>query len=101
MVSRMGEVCIALQGLRKEAGGLAETEELILLRTPEEVRAEAEKKIAGFRIIDELFARSVFKKKPELAQLVLRIITALEDLEIDPIDYETPYDVKRLAVQDH
>ena len=78
-------------GLAKEDG------ELIVLRTPEEVRAEYLRKLAGFRIIDDTFARPYFKNSLELAQFVLRIITGLRDIEIDPTEYETQFDAKRLV----
>ena len=44
----------------KEGGGLIleVNEELIILRSPEEIHAEDLKKLADFRIIDDTFARS-------------------------------------------
>lgn len=72
-------------------------EELIVFRSLDEIRAEDLRKVVNFRIIDDTFARSFFKKKPELAQFVLRIITKLYDLEIEPTEYETQYDAKRMV----
>lgn len=72
-------------------------EELIVLRTPDEIRAEDLKKLASFRIMDDTFARSFFRKEAKLAEFVLRIITKLDDLEIDPTEYETQFDAKRMV----
>ena len=72
-------------------------EELIVLRTPDEIRAEDLKKLASFRIMDDTFARPFFRKEAKLAEFVLRIITGLDDLEIDPTEYETQFDAKRMV----
>ena len=66
-------------------------------KTPEQIRQEDLQRLSGFRIIDDTFARSVFKGNPELAEFVLRIITRLDDLVIDETTYDTQYDAKRLA----
>lgn len=71
--------------------------ELISEKTAEQIRQEDLQRLAGFRPIDDTFARAVFKNRPELAEFVLRIITRLEDLEIDPVGYDTQFDAKRLA----
>ena len=69
----------------------------ITIKTDAQKRQEDLQRLAGFRIIDDTFARSVFKGKPDLAEFVLRIITKLDDLTIDPLTYDTQYDAKRLA----
>ena len=57
---------------------------IIVVKTPEEIRAEDLERLDNFRWIDDTFARSAFKDQPELAQFVLRIITQIPDLVIDP-----------------
>lgn len=70
---------------------------LIVIKSPEEIRSEDLARLQSFRWIDDTFARSGFRNNPEIAQLVLRIITGIEDLTIDPKEYDTQYDAKRLA----
>ena len=54
-------------------------------------------KLKQFRLFDDTYARTYFRTHPELAEFVLRIITGIKDLTIDPSEYETQYDAKRLA----
>jgi len=70
---------------------------IIVAKTPEELRAEDLEKLDNLRWIDDVFARNAFKGQPELAQFVLRIITQIHDLVIDPELFKTQYDAKRLA----
>ena len=70
---------------------------IIVVMTPEEIRAEDLERLDNFRWIDDTFARSAFKDQPELAEFVLRIITQIPDLVIDPEVFKTQYDAKRLA----
>ena len=70
---------------------------IIVVKTPEEIRAEDLERLENFRWIDDTFARNGFKDQPELAQFVLRIITQIHDLVIDPEIFKTQYDAKRLA----
>lgn len=76
---------------------LGQDERIIVVKTPEEIRAEDLKRLKDFRWIDDTFARSGFKDKPDIAQFVLRIITGINDLVIDPSSFSTQYDAKRLA----
>lgn len=50
--------------------------------------------IENYRPIDDDFMRELFRDDLPLAQLVLRIITGIEDLQL--ISQETQYDMKRL-----
>ena len=52
-------------------------------------------KLRGLRPIDDDFMRCIFRDNIPLAQLVLRIITGKEDLEITHL--ETQKDLKRLV----
>lgn len=70
---------------------------IIVVKTPEEIRAEDIERLKGFRWIDDTFARNGFKDQPKLAEFVLRIITQIHDLVIDPEMFKTQYDAKRLA----
>ena len=70
---------------------------IIVVKTPEDIRAEDLERLDNFRWIDDTFARSAFKDQPELAEFVLRIITQIHDLVIDPELFKTQYDAKRLA----
>lgn len=50
--------------------------------------------IENYRPLDDDFMRELFRNDLPLAQLVLRIITGIEDLQL--ISQETQYDMKRL-----
>ena len=50
--------------------------------------------IENYRPLDDDFMRELFRNDLPLAQLVLRIITGIEDLELTK--EETQYDLKRL-----
>ena len=52
-------------------------------------------RLRGFRPIDDDFMRSLFRKTPELVQLVLRIITGKPDLIVE--SFETQADMKRVT----
>lgn len=52
-------------------------------------------RLRGFRPIDDDFMRSLFRKTPELVQLVLRIITGKPDLIVE--SFETQADLKRVT----
>lgn len=52
-------------------------------------------RLRGFRPIDDDFMRSLFRKNPELVQLVLRIITGKPDLIVE--SFETQADMKRVT----
>ena len=52
-------------------------------------------RLRGFRPIDDDFMRSLFRKSPELVQLVLRIITGKPDLIVE--SFETQADMKRVT----
>ena len=60
----------------------------------EQDRQSALKILEAFTPMDDVFARCVFRDSPELVQLVLRIITGNEELEI--LNAETQKDLKRL-----
>ena len=76
---------------------MAADERLIVVKSPDDIRAEDLERLDNFRWIDDTFARSGFKGQPELAQFVLRIITQIPDLMIDSEMFDTQYDAKRLA----
>ena len=71
--------------------------ERYVYKTPEQIREDDLQTIREYRLIDDTFARSAFKGKPELAEFVLRIITRIADLEIEPSSYETQFDSQRLV----
>ena len=48
----------------------ADGTELIVVKSSEEIREENLQRLAGFRIMDDTFARSVFKENPKLAEFV-------------------------------
>ena len=52
-------------------------------------------RLRGFRPIDDDFMRCLFRKSPELVQLVLRIITGKPDLIVE--SFETQADLKRVT----
>ena len=52
-------------------------------------------RLRGFRPIDDDFMRCLFRKNPELVQLVLRIITGKPDLIVE--SFETQADLKRVT----
>ena len=52
-------------------------------------------RLRGFRPIDDTFMRCLFRDNLPLAQLVLRIITGIEDLRLTK--EETQMDLKRLV----
>ena len=52
-------------------------------------------RLRGFRPIDDDFMRCLFRKNPELVQLVLRIITGKHDLIVE--SFETQADLKRVT----
>ena len=52
-------------------------------------------RLRGFRPIDDDFMRSLFRKDPELVQLVLRIIIGKPDLVVE--SFETQADMKRVT----
>ena len=83
------------EGFKVTVGGvvLEETEN----KTEEQIRNEDLQRVANFRWIDDTFARVGFKDHAKLGEFVLRIITGLDDLEIDEESFETQYDAKRLA----
>lgn len=64
---------------------------IIVVKTPEKIRAEDLERLDNFRWIDDTFARPAFKDKPELAEFVLRIITQIHDLVIDHIELRNSY----------
>ena len=66
-------------------------------KTPVQIRNEDLKRLSMFRLLDDIFARAYFRRHPELAEFILRIITGFSDLVIDRAQYETQYDAKRLA----
>ena len=65
------------------------------LRVKEREHQEDLARLRGFRPIDDTFMRCLFRDNLPLAQLVLRIITGIEDLTL--ISEETQKDLKRLA----
>ena len=65
------------------------------LKTKEQQHEEHLRRIKALRPIDDDFMRVLFKDNLPLAQMVLRIITGIEDLVL--IEHETQYDLKRLA----
>lgn len=65
-------------------------------KTDEQLHQEDLERLEGFKMMDDTFARVYFKDNPELAEFVLKVITELEDLEIDEDMYKTQYDAKRL-----
>lgn len=67
---------------------------LIKKKTKEQLQEENLRTIERYRPIDDDFMRELFRNDLPLAQLVLRIITGIEDLEL--IREETQYDMKRL-----
>ena len=58
-------------------------------------RQEDLAKLRGLRPIDDDFMRCIFRDNIPLAQLVLRIVTGMEDLTV--IDLGTQKDLKRLV----
>jgi len=83
---------------RKGGNEMAEqNERIIVVKSPEEIRAEDLVRLQHFRWIDDTFARVAFKDNPEIAQFVLRIITNISDLILDPCSFSTQYDAKRMA----
>ena len=65
------------------------------LREQEREHQEDLARLRGFRPIDDTFMRCLFRDNLPLAQLVLRIITGIEDLTL--ISEETQKDLKRLV----
>ena len=59
-----------------------------------QIRAEHRAMIGQFRLIDDTFFAVCFDKKPELAELILRIILDKSDLHV--IDCKTQYSIKNL-----
>ena len=72
-------------------------ERIIVIKSPDEIRAEDLERLENFRWIDDTFARTAFRDQPKLAEFVLRIITQIPDLVISPDMFQTQYDAKRLA----
>ena len=66
-------------------------------KTPAELMQEDLERLEDFCLLDDTYARTYFRKHPELAEFVLRIVTGIDDLVIDPNEYETQYDAKRIA----
>lgn len=64
-------------------------------KTKEQLYEEDLQRLRGFRPMDDDFMRMLFRKNLPLAQLVLRIITGIDDLIIT--EEETQYDLKRLV----
>ena len=64
-------------------------------KTDEQRYEETLQKIQRFRPIDDEFMRLLFRQNIPLAQLVIRIVTGIDDLVIT--DSVTQYDMKRLA----
>ncbi|MCM1335903.1 MAG: Rpn family recombination-promoting nuclease/putative transposase [Bacteroides sp.] len=67
---------------------------LIAEKSEEQWREDERKTIESYRPLDDDFMRELFRNDLPLAQLVLRIITGIDDLEL--ISEETQYDLKRL-----
>ena len=65
--------------------------------TPAQLRQKDLERLKAMRLIDDTYARVFFRKNRSLAEYALRIITSFDDLFIDPTDYETQFDMKRLA----
>jgi len=65
-----------------------------ILKTKEQWHEEDLKAIENYRPIDDDFMRELFRDDLPLSQLVLRIITGIEDLEL--ISQQTQYDMKHL-----
>ena len=61
----------------------------------ERERQEDLARLCGLRPIDDDFMRCIFRDNIPLAQMVLRIVTGISDLEI--IRLETQKDMKRLV----
>lgn len=67
---------------------------LIQKKTDNQWHEDYLRTIENYRPLDDDFMRELFRNDLPLAQLVLRIITGIEDLEL--IREETQYDLKRL-----
>ena len=67
----------------------------IQLKTKEQQHEENLKTLRALRPMDDDFMRELFRNNLPLAQMVLRIITGIEDLVL--ISEETQYDLKRLV----
>ncbi|MDO5108251.1 MAG: hypothetical protein Q4D39_08240, partial [Coriobacteriaceae bacterium] len=52
-------------------------------------------RLAGYTMLDDAFMRAVMKDNRELAQMALRIVTDIGDLEV--VDEETQRDLKRVG----
>lgn len=65
------------------------------IKTPEQLHEEDLQRIKDFCPMHDTFARSIFKKNLPLAQLVLRIITGINDLVLT--EEITQYDIKRIT----
>lgn len=66
-------------------------------KSPEQIRQEDIARVLSFRLLDDTFARCAFRGHADLAEFVLRVITQINDLELDKDGYETQFDAKRLA----
>ena len=64
-------------------------------KTKEQLYEEDLQRLRGFRPMDDDFMRMLFRKNLPLSQLVLRIITGIDDLIIT--EEETQHDLKRLV----
>ncbi|MCH5350232.1 MAG: PD-(D/E)XK nuclease family transposase, partial [Oscillospiraceae bacterium] len=64
-------------------------------KTKEQQHEENLKTLQAFRPLDDDFMRELFRNNLPLAQMILRIITGIDDLVI--IRQETQYDLKRLV----
>ena len=67
------------------------------IQTNEQRHQKNLERLRDFSLLDDTFARTFFRQHPDLAEFVLRIMTGIDDLSIDPSDYETQYDAKRIA----
>ena len=67
----------------------------MLLKTKEQRHEENLRTLKAFRPMDDDFMRELFRNDLPLAQMVLRIITGIDDLVL--ISEETQYDLKRLV----
>ncbi len=64
-------------------------------KTQEQLHREDLQRLRGFRPMDDDFMRMLFRNNKPLAQMVIRIITGIDDLVIT--DAITQYDLKRLV----
>lgn len=65
-------------------------------KTPEQIKQEDIARVLNFRFLDDTFARCAFRGHRNLAEFVLRVITQIDDLELEEKRYETQFDAKRL-----